>query len=201
MASGYPLRLGDIDVPSSEALYQACRFPHIPALQYEIIKQKSPMSAKMVGKPHRQESRADWDLIRVRIMRWCLRVKLAQNWKRFGQALLETDDLAIVEWSRHDTFWGTVKQPGGKLVGINALGRLLMQLRSLLRESCQELVVVEPPRLPNFLLLERPIPVIRAPVEIVGKMAEDLATAAIPRSAETPDPLLFPEVHAIVRVR
>src|SRR5579859_3354816 len=79
MAGGFPLRVNGINILTSEALYQACRFPHLPEVQRLIIEQKSPMTAKMKSKPYRDQSRSDWDSVRVRIMRWCLRVKLAQN--------------------------------------------------------------------------------------------------------------------------
>ena len=83
MAPGFPLRVNGIDILTSEALYQACRFPHLPDVQRLIITQKSPMTAKMKSKPYRSQSRGDWDVVRVRIMRWCLRVKLAWNWTEF----------------------------------------------------------------------------------------------------------------------
>lgn len=41
MAGGYPLVINGITVFSSEALYQACRFPHQPEWQREIISQQS----------------------------------------------------------------------------------------------------------------------------------------------------------------
>jgi type I restriction enzyme S subunit len=34
----------------------------------------------MRSKPFRKDSRPDWDAVRVKIMRWSLRVKLTQNW-------------------------------------------------------------------------------------------------------------------------
>ncbi len=33
MAPGFPLRINDVDFRTSEALYQACRFPHINHLK------------------------------------------------------------------------------------------------------------------------------------------------------------------------
>ena len=105
MAGGFPLVVNDVPVRTSEALYQACRFPHIPKVQREIIAQKSPMAAKMKGKPHRSKSRTDWDMIQIKIMRWCLEVKLAQNWDKFSELLLDTGDMPIVELSRRDDFW------------------------------------------------------------------------------------------------
>ena len=120
MAGGFPLKLNGVDIRTSEALYQACRFPHIPEVQRLIIGQRSPMSAKMKSKPYRCNSRPDWERVRVQIMRWCLRVKLAQNWKKFRDALMETGDLPIVEHSRRDDFWGAKPIDEKTLVGVNA---------------------------------------------------------------------------------
>ena len=90
-------------------------------------------------------------------MRWCLRVKLAQNWDSFGRLLLSTGDSPIVEDSRKDAFWGAKRADEG-LIGTNALGRLLMELREELKEPDQDrLKVVEPPPIPNFLLYGQPI--------------------------------------------
>src|SRR6266704_6624321 len=106
MAGGYSLFINGIRILTSEALYQACRFPHKPDIQKLIIGQASPMTAKMVSKPHRKDSRPDWDEVRVQIMRWCLRVKLAQHWETFGELLLSTGERSIVEESSRDPFWG-----------------------------------------------------------------------------------------------
>ena len=51
MAPGYPLRINGTLIFTSEALYQACRFPHRPEVQRLIISQTSPMTAKMKSKP------------------------------------------------------------------------------------------------------------------------------------------------------
>src|SRR5215831_7329706 len=76
MAGGYPLRVGGVLVGSSEALYQACRFPHRPDWQQEIISQASPMAAKMKTRKNRRrdQSRPDWGRIDVEVIRWVLRV-------------------------------------------------------------------------------------------------------------------------------
>lgn len=158
MAGGFPLVVNGIDIRTSEALYQACRFPHMPKVQREIIAQKSPMTAKMKGRPHRSNSRPDWDAVRIRIMRWCLQVKLAQNWSKFSALLLETEDMPIVEHSRRDDFWGAKPVDDLTLVGTNALGRLLMELRERVKDEPREnLEYVAPLSIPNFLLYEHPI--------------------------------------------
>ena len=161
MAGGFPLVVNDIEIRTSEALYQACRFPHMPEIQRLIIEQKSPMAAKMKGKPHRHNSRPDWDAVRVRIMRWCLQVKLAQNWDSFSKLLRETVELPIVEQSRRDDFWGAKPVDKDTLTGVNVLGRLLMELREQVKDSPSELLLrVEPLAIPDFLLDGRQIEVV-----------------------------------------
>ena len=115
MAGGFPLRINGVLVLSAEAIYQACRFPRQPDIQKLIIEQCSPMTAKMVSKPHRGETRRDWNQIRVRVMRWTLRVKLAMHWPEFGGLILATGDRPIVEDSRRDDFWGAL--PGKRHTG------------------------------------------------------------------------------------
>lgn len=160
MASGYPLHINGIRILTTEALYQACRFPHMPEVQREIIGQHSPMTAKMKSKPHRKDSRPDWDDVRYKVMRWCLRVKLAQNYEEFGRLLLATRDRPIVEQSRKDDYWGAKlsDETGDTLIGQNVLGRLLMELREKLKDDADGVLKTVPPLgIPDFLLLSKPI--------------------------------------------
>ncbi|MCC5099189.1 NADAR family protein [Xanthomonas campestris] len=154
MAGGFPLRINGFRIPTSEALYQACRFPDLPDVQREIIAQHSPMTAKMKGKPHRAATRSDWDTVRHNVMRWCLRVKLAQHYMEFGRLLLASKEKPIVEQSRKDEYWGAIPtQDGQTLVGENVLGRLLMELREALKADFDEKLRFVPVlRIPNFLL-------------------------------------------------
>lgn len=158
MAGGYPLYVQGTRIYTSEALYQACRFPHLPEVQRLIIGQASPMTAKMKSKSYRKDSRPDWDRVRVKVMRWCLRVKLAQNWAKFSELLLRTGDRPIVEESRGDDFWGAKPVDQQTLVGMNVLGRLLMELREAVKaQGPAGFQAVEPLDIPEFLLLGRPI--------------------------------------------
>ena len=158
MAAGFPLLVNGIPIRTSEALYQACRFPRRPDLQRVIIDQRSPMTAKMKGKPHRAESRRNWDHVRASIMRWCLCVKLAQHWSNFSELLLSTGDKPIVEESRKDDYWAAKRLDDGTLVGINALGQLLMELREELRwYDAARFHRVEPLDIDDFRILGEPI--------------------------------------------
>lgn len=158
MAGGFELTVAGVQILTAEALYQACRFPHLPAVQRLIIDQVSPMAAKMKSKPYRPQSRPDWYHVRVKIMRWCLRVKLAQNWAAFSELLMATHVRQIVEESRRDVFWGAKPVDDETLVGVNALGRLLMELRREVRTvGLEGLGLVQPLAVPDFLLDGRPI--------------------------------------------
>jgi type I restriction enzyme, S subunit len=164
MAGGYVLSINGVRVPTSEALYQACRFPHMPGVQKLIIGQTSPMTAKMKSKSYRKDSRPDWDAVRVKIMRWCLHVKLVQHWEKFGNLLLSTGNMPIVEESYRDRFWGAKPIDAETLSGMNVLGSLLVELRERLREpETHRLWIAEPPSLPQFLFLNKPIGMIGCP--------------------------------------
>lgn len=154
MAAGYSIEVNGLIVKTSEALYQACRYPHLPDVQNIILREHSPMTAKMRSKSFLEQSRPDWDLVRVPIMRWSLRAKLAQNWEKFGSLLLSTGDMPIVEMkTRKIDFWGAKVKEDGSLVGMNVLGRLLMELREKLKSnSTDELRTVRPLNIENFML-------------------------------------------------
>ncbi|WAS05948.1 NADAR family protein [Gloeomargaritales cyanobacterium VI4D9] len=157
-ASGYPLNVNGGEILTSEALYQACRFPHLPNIQQQIIAERSPMTAKMKTKPYRDQSRPDWDKVRIEVMRWCLQVKLIQNWDKFSALLLATDERPIVEDSHKDDFWGAKPRDDDTLIGINALGHLLMELREQIKkEEITSQTIVYPPDIGDFLLYGQPI--------------------------------------------
>lgn len=158
MAGGYALCVNGINIQSSESLYQACRFPDHPEVQKIILEQSSPMIAKRLGKPHIEKTRADWESSRIVIMKWCLRVKLAQNWDRFSSLLIATKDMDIIELSRKDDFWGVKHVDGDIYLGVNALGRLLMQLRHFVYSyKKDDFMLVPPPKLNNFKLFGKDI--------------------------------------------
>lgn len=153
----YPLLVNKRKILTSEALYQASRFPYFPEIQEEIIAQKSPMAAKMKSKPRRTEcTRADFEDKKPAIMYWCLRVKLACNPNGFGHLLKKTGSRAIVEVSHKDRFWGTVvsKTDPNEVIGANVLGQLLMDLREfyLANQESKAYLTVESLNIPNFKL-------------------------------------------------
>ena len=167
MSNDFPLVVDGVRLGSSEALYQACRFPQRPDWQREVLDAPHAMRAKMAARKEgrrKQHTRADWERVQEAVMRWCLRVKLAQHVTRFGGLLRRSAPRPIVEQSRKDRFWGAVLEKDGVLRGENRLGLLLMELRDELL-ACEvagqasRLLRVEPPQVPEFLLLGKPIAV------------------------------------------
>lgn len=156
MASGFVLSVNDLLIPSSEALYQACRFPNNPEIQNSIIWQPNAMYAKREAQHYKRFTRNDWQQYRILIMKWCLRVKILQHWDLLSRILLETRELPIVEFSKNDTFWGACPMQENKLVGENVLGRLLMEIREKIKLN-PELYGFRAPNIPNFYLLNQPI--------------------------------------------
>ena len=71
MAPGYPIYLNGKKILTSEALYQACKFPNQPNVQSEIIKQHSPITAKQIAQNNSNLIRPDWYEHRIKIMNWC----------------------------------------------------------------------------------------------------------------------------------
>jgi ribA/ribD-fused uncharacterized protein len=173
MAAGFPIVVNNVEWRTSEALYQALRFPDFPEVQELIRTEKSPMSAKMVSKPHRhQSSRKDWDVVRIDLMYWCLRVKLTCNFNKFGELLRKSRNAEIVENSSKDRFWGAVPVNDDYLQGQNVLGVLITKLRQEWVIGQEFACEVEPPELTNCRLLGGDIPTIEPP-EYISKTLFD----------------------------
>ena len=150
----FPLVVNDIDFATSEQLYQAMKFTEHPDTQLTLARETSPKVSKAFAKIcEADQMRADWQEVKVDVMRWVIRVKLAQHWTMFGSILVKTRNMPIVEFSRRDAFWGAIPESNEKLVGVNALGRLLMELRQeLLETDADRLKIVPSLKIPDATL-------------------------------------------------
>lgn len=126
--SGFPIEYEGIIYGSTEALYQALKLPDDSGLRELVAANKSPLGAKYQAHDYKSQ----WiQLTKKELldnMRLCLRLKYEQHTDTFGKILAETGDRDIVELSYKDNYWAAIPQ-GDKLIGVNALGRLLMELR------------------------------------------------------------------------
>lgn len=157
-AADFPVKVNNIEIQTSEALYQAMKIPDRPKEQKKIFKRKRPGGIGKYMKKKYDWWRSDWDEIKVEIMRWCLHVKLAQNWEKFSAVLMETGERTLIEGPPKDDFWGAVKIDKKTREGVNMLGLLLMDLREEIKEEMKKdgaqnsLLSVKPPEIPNFYL-------------------------------------------------
>lgn len=158
-AKGYQLSVNGIIAPTAEALFQACRYTSDPEKQGQVLTGKSVYEdedSEKFPKFPPSSCRDDWFLIREKVMYWCLKVKLIQHPETFGRLLLSTGNRYIVNHNpESDTFWGVVRhdsQPG-LYEGENHLGILLMKLRDELVSTGENIMVAEPPDVPEFYIL------------------------------------------------
>ena len=134
MTNGMSITINGITFQSSEGLYQAYKFPDNPQLQLRIARANNGMSAKKIAYNNDDQPMEHWDNLRIDAMRLALSEKLCQNSIQFGLALIFTRRKDIVEKSYRDPFWGA-KPNGNTLTGQNVLGKLLTELRNMLRKN------------------------------------------------------------------
>lgn len=132
MKGNFDLHVNNISFSSSEAIYQSLKFPDSIEIQRKISAERSPMTAKRIAQCYSWKIRPDWENRKVCAMRIALRIKALQS-KVFYELLLSTKEKEIVEISRKDNYWGAYLK-GDVLVGMNVLGRLLMEVRGETKE-------------------------------------------------------------------
>lgn len=105
---------------SVESYFQAHKLENPE--NYANIGRMSPLDARRVGR--RVDLRADWEEIKVDVMRSGLKLKFSDP--SLMKKLLATGDAELIEENTwNDTFWGVCN---GK--GKNMLGKLLMEIRA-----------------------------------------------------------------------
>ena len=104
-----------------------------------IINAPTPRDAKKIGRE--VTLREDWEFVKVNIMGSLLQAKFSEPW--LAKKLLETQNKELVEGnSWHDQIWGncTCGEARCKEPGENHLGKLLMQVRSVIYDFAMEVV-------------------------------------------------------------
>lgn len=127
--AAYPFLLDGLRWPTSEHYFQAAKFAGT-AYAEQIRTAKTPKLAAAWGRARTIPLRADWEAVKEDVMRAALRAKFAAH-ADIRQLLLDTAAEEIIEASPIDYYWGSGQDGTGR----NRLGALLMELRSMLRES------------------------------------------------------------------
>lgn len=132
LSNFYPVQvvLDNHAYPSVEHAFQAAKTED-PVIREQIRLLPTAAKAKQAGR--RVRIRSDWETAKIGVMRDLLKEKFSHQ--DLKEKLLATDGALLVEgnwW--HDNFWGVCtcsKCPPG----LNHLGRLLMEIRTNLREG------------------------------------------------------------------
>jgi N-glycosidase YbiA len=128
----YPIELKGKSWPTSEHYFQAQKFVGTKH-EEEIRKINSPMMAAQLGRDRKKPLRRDWEKVKDSIMRDAVLAKFRQH-EDLQEILLATGDAKIIEHTENDRYWGD----GGDGKGQNKLGRILMSVRSELRQIIEE---------------------------------------------------------------
>jgi N-glycosidase YbiA len=123
----HPIEMGGRRWPSVEHYFQAQKFAGTD-LETQIRAAQSAADAKTLAKLWTEDKRTDWEAVRIEVMYAAVRAKFTQH-LYLRDALLSTADALIVENAEDDDFWGR----GTNGFGRNAMGQILMKLRSDLR--------------------------------------------------------------------
>lgn len=144
MCAGMPVWFDGREWISSEALYQALRYPGLPSIHDAINAQVNSFNAKQAAHSFKDQTRSDWNEVKVSIMEQVLRLKAAQHLVTISTELDLTGSRDIVEKSTKDDFWGAKPDGFGNLHGSNVLGLLWMIVREMIhRDQFDETVNLE----------------------------------------------------------
>ena len=127
--SQHAFELDGLRWPTSEHYFQAQKFVGTHHAE-EIRLAKTPENAPQMGRDRARPLRSGWRQIKDGIMRRGVLRKF-QTHADIRAILLGTGDDLIVEDAPHDDYWGCGEDGSGK----NRLGEILMEVRSILRNS------------------------------------------------------------------
>ena len=150
LAAQYAYDIEQITFQSVEHFYQSMKFSNSPEYQKVIRNAKTPYIAYLLGRQQKSYRFAwqreindiitqfqakgitiatsmdpDWDRVKLQVMLAGLRAKFHQH-RDLASFLQSTQDATIKEVSNRDNYWATGKDG----LGLNHLGKLLMQVRS-----------------------------------------------------------------------
>ncbi|HEV2655167.1 MAG TPA: NADAR family protein, partial [Ktedonobacteraceae bacterium] len=114
--------------PTTEHYFQAQKFAGTPYVA-QIQRALTPKQAAEMGRKRALPLRPDWEQVKDRVMFDAVLRKFETH-KELRVLLLSTDDEEIVESAPGDYYWGC----GADGSGQNKLGKILMEVRNVLRQ-------------------------------------------------------------------
>lgn len=134
--SPHPIHCAGKDWATVEHFYQAHKFINTPdaAIISQIHQAPTPEAAAALGRSPQYSPRHDWETVKQQVMWEGLFTKFTTH-PDIAHILLDTGDAEIIENSPVDYYWGC----GADGTGYNHLGKMLMQIRQILRASPNKL--------------------------------------------------------------
>ncbi len=112
---------------TSEHFFQSMKFRGTKH-EKEVRIASSPGESAKLGRDRSKPLRKDWENVKDDVMRHAVLSKFWEN-EDIGKKLLDTDDIILIEHTNRDSYWGD----GGNGSGRNMLGRVLMEVRNILK--------------------------------------------------------------------
>lgn len=125
----YPFDVGGVHYKTSEHYFQCMKFAPGPDRD-EVLKANKPSDAAAIGRDRARPLRKDWEEVKDDVMYQAIKYKF-EKYPKLQELLLSTGDREIIENSPIDSYWGC----GADGLGKNMLGKLLMKLRTELRNE------------------------------------------------------------------
>lgn len=125
--SNHGFELDDKFWKTSEHYFQAQKFVGTSIVE-EIRQAKTPMEAARMGRDRKNPIRCDWEEVKNEIMMKAVFRKFETH-KDIRGVLISTGEDEIIEETTDDYYWGCGKDGTGK----NILGKILMEVRSILK--------------------------------------------------------------------
>ena len=114
---------------STEAYFQAMKFPDNPNYQEIIRREKDTKIVKKLGSTINIKLRDDWENVKDQIMERAIDAKFTQH-NNLKNLLLSTNNRLLIENNKNDNYWAI-----GNGNGLNKLGIMLCNLRERLKNE------------------------------------------------------------------
>lgn len=126
----YNIQLDGLTWPTTEHYFQAQKYVHNSERYMAIHGAATPRIAADLGRDHTVTIRPDWEQIKDDVMRRAI-LKKFETHADIKKILLDTGDADVIEDSPVDYYWGV----GANGTGKNMLGKILMEVRDILRQT------------------------------------------------------------------